>query len=128
LQTALDTDGLENSPTRVLDQGIDACHDPRRGRIVTIAIAPALESSDAERGREAAQAPWRQFFLAVIAGLEEGYETIVRLIADPLRTLELKPTTSVTLTGIAAASSALEVRFPHSAASSTARATDREVG
>ena len=53
-----------------------------------------------------------KFFLAVVAGLEEGYETVVKIFPNPLRTLDLKPTTSVTLTGITGRRSALEVRFP----------------
>jgi hypothetical protein len=53
-----------------------------------------------------------KFFLAVIGGLEQGYETVVRVFANPLRTLDLKPTTSVTLTGVTGKRSALEVRFP----------------
>jgi hypothetical protein len=53
-----------------------------------------------------------KFFLAVVAGLEEGYETVVKIIPNPLRTLEFKPSTSVTLSGITGGTSALEVRFP----------------
>jgi len=53
-----------------------------------------------------------KFFLAVVAGLEEGYETIVKIFPNPLRTLELMPTTSVILGGIRMRGSALEIRFP----------------
>lgn len=53
-----------------------------------------------------------KFFLAVVAGLEEGYETVVKIFPNPLRTLDLRPTTSVTLTGIRGRGSALEIRFP----------------
>ncbi len=53
-----------------------------------------------------------KFFLAVISGLEEGYETIVKIIPNPLRNLDFKPSTSVTLAGITRRKSAIEVRFP----------------
>ncbi len=53
-----------------------------------------------------------KFFLAVISGLEEGYETVVKIIPNPLRNLELKRNTSVTLGGIRDQKSAIEVRFP----------------
>lgn len=51
------------------------------------------------------------FVLAVVAGLEEGYETIVKVIPDPLQHLRMKPATSVTLTGIRSASTGVEVRL-----------------
>ncbi len=50
--------------------------------------------------------------LAVVAGLEEGYETVVKIFPNPLRTLEFKPSSSVTLAGITGRRSGLEVRFP----------------
>lgn len=53
----------------------------------------------------------KDFFLAVIAGLEQGYETVVRIISNPLRELRVKPKTSVTLTGIGKSKVAIEVRF-----------------
>jgi hypothetical protein len=53
-----------------------------------------------------------KFFLAVVAGLEEGYETVVRVFPNPLRVLDLKPNTSVTLTGITEGRSAVQIRFP----------------
>lgn len=57
-----------------------------------------------------------KFFLAVVAGLEEGYDTVVKIFPNPLRTLEFEPSTSVTLAGITGRKSALEVRFPSPAA------------
>lgn len=53
----------------------------------------------------------KNYFLAVVAGLEEGYETVVRIIANPLRNLTVKDNTSVTLAGLRSVQSALEVRF-----------------
>jgi hypothetical protein len=66
-----------------------------------------LTASEAERAfRET-----NKFFLAVVAGLEQGYETVVKIIPNPLRTLQFKPNTSLTLAGIRRVK-ALEVRFP----------------
>ena len=53
-----------------------------------------------------------KFFLAVVAGLEEGYETVVKIFPNPLASLELKPSTSMTLTGIRTRGRALSVQFP----------------
>ncbi len=52
-----------------------------------------------------------KFVLAVVAGLEEGYETVVKVIPDPLRNLSFKPSTSITLTGIRGATVGVEVRL-----------------
>lgn len=41
-----------------------------------------------------------RFFLAVISGLEAGYQTEVRLIADPLKSLNWSSVSGVTLSGI----------------------------
>ncbi|MGH3079628.1 MAG: sacsin N-terminal ATP-binding-like domain-containing protein [Gaiellaceae bacterium] len=58
-----------------------------------------------------------RFFLALVAGVEVGYETIVKVIPNPLRNLKFKPTSSVTLGGIErGGGTAVEVRFgppPH---------------
>jgi len=58
-----------------------------------------------------------KYLLAVVAGLEEGYETVVKIFANPLRSLEVKGTTSITLTGVSGQRQALEVRFPAGPAS-----------
>ncbi len=66
-----------------------------------------------------------KFFLAVVAGLEEGYDTVVKIFPNPLRTLEFKPSTSVTLAGITGRRSALEVRFPsHGVEAPATKVTD----
>ena len=41
-----------------------------------------------------------EFYLAVIGGLEEGYETIVRLFAHPMQTLDWERGTTIRLSGI----------------------------
>ena len=67
-----------------------------------------LTANEAERAlREG-----NKFFLAVVAGLEEGYDTVVKIFPNPVRNLTMKPTTSVTLAGISGGAAALEVRFP----------------
>ena len=43
------------------------------------------------------------WFLAVVSGLEEGHETRVRFIADPLKNLTWVEKGSLTFTGIRAA-------------------------
>ena len=60
-----------------------------------------------------------KFNLAVVAGLEEGYDTVVKIFPNPLRILELKPNTSVTLTGIRRRGKVLTVRL-HALADETA--------
>jgi hypothetical protein len=52
-----------------------------------------------------------KYFLAVVAGLEEGYETVVRIIVDPLRTLEVGRSTTVVLGGIRSTEKGIDVRF-----------------
>lgn len=58
-----------------------------------------------------------KFFLAVISGLEQGYETTVRIVPNPLQNLKPKSNTSVTLCGVMSSKSAIEVRFPEQEAS-----------
>lgn len=53
----------------------------------------------------------KKYYLAVVAGLEEGYETIVRIVADPVHTLIVQGSTSVSLGGLNSAERAIEVRF-----------------
>jgi hypothetical protein len=52
-----------------------------------------------------------RFYLAIIAGLEQGYETVVRIIPNPLQNLAFKPSTSVTLAGIRDKRRAITIRF-----------------
>jgi len=67
-----------------------------------------------------------KFSLAVVAGLEEGYDTVVKIFPNPLRTLKPKPNTSVTLTGITECK-ALTVRFPPPGSGLTAPEVSVEV-
>jgi hypothetical protein len=52
-----------------------------------------------------------KYYLAVVAGLEEGYETVVRIIADPVHTLRPHAATTVVLGGIENVKRPIEVRF-----------------
>ena len=59
--------------------------------------------------RRAANKSPEKFYLAVISGLEEGHETIVRLFARPMETLDLEEGTAIKLSGIRSRR-AIEVR------------------
>jgi hypothetical protein len=52
-----------------------------------------------------------RFYLAIVAGLEQGYETVVRIVPNPLRNLVLKDSTSVTVAGIRDERRAITIRF-----------------
>jgi hypothetical protein len=52
-----------------------------------------------------------KYLLAVIAGLEEGYDTVVRIIADPVRALRVQKSTTLVLGGVRSAHRPIEVRF-----------------
>ena len=60
--------------------------------------------------RRAANETPEKFYLAVVSGLEEGHETIVRLFARPMETLDLEEGTAIKLSGIRS-SRAFEVRI-----------------
>jgi hypothetical protein len=53
----------------------------------------------------------RKYYLAVVAGLEEGYETVVRVIADPVHVLTVQKATKLVLGGVLTARKPIEVRF-----------------
>jgi len=46
-----------------------------------------------------------------VAGLEQGHETVVRIVADPVHALKVQRSTSVTLGGIESAQRSIEIRF-----------------
>jgi len=56
-----------------------------------------LQITQVRRSVEQASGTW---FLAVVSGLEEGFEMRVRFIADPLKNLNWVEKGSLTLTGI----------------------------
>lgn len=60
---------------------------------------PDSVSFELSRRRAANESP-EKFYLAVVSGLEEGHETIVRLFARPMETLDLKEGTAIKLSGI----------------------------
>ena len=104
-----------------LDAGFDlVCMSEAERAIVSIAEEVARRGQQWGRISAVAFREGGKFFLAVVAGLEEGYETVVKMFPNPLRTLDLRPTTSVTLTGIRSRGSALVVRFPAGATATEA--------
>jgi hypothetical protein len=58
-----------------------------------------------------------KYYLAVVAGLEQGYETIVRVIADPVHTLKVQKSTTLVLGGVRGADKPIDVRFSDRAVS-----------
>ena len=68
----------------------------------------SLQYSELERSLERPAGHW---FLVVVSGLEQGYETSVRFIADPLRHLTWADHGSVSLSGVRTAR-AVEIRLP----------------
>jgi hypothetical protein len=72
----------------------------------------SLQYSELERSFERPRGHW---YLVVVSGLEDGYETKVRFIADPLRHLTWADQGSVSLSGVRTAH-ALEISLPSIAA------------
>jgi hypothetical protein len=102
LQTAINGELSELSDYRHLRGiGADALDKLKRyfeiktyyGRLPDEITLTHNESVRALRERE-------KSVLAVIAGLEVGYDTVVKVFNNPLRTLEIKPNTTVILGGI----------------------------
>lgn len=52
-----------------------------------------------------------KFYLALVSGLEVGYETVVRIIPDPASSLEVRRSQGIRLAGILSADKPIEVRF-----------------
>jgi hypothetical protein len=52
-----------------------------------------------------------KYYLAVVSGLEEGFDTVVRIIGNPAATLKLQESTSIVLVGVRSANKPIEVRF-----------------
>ncbi len=51
------------------------------------------------------------FYLVVVAGLEEGFETVLRIVPDPANTLEASAKTGVELRGIRSVAKPIDVHF-----------------
>jgi hypothetical protein len=60
-----------------------------------------FEASEFERAVKAR----KDYFLAVVSGLEEGKDTQIRIFADPVRTLPWRRTSRIKLGGIRSATS-----------------------
>ncbi len=52
-----------------------------------------------------------KFYLAIVSGLEIGYETVVRIIPDPASALEVRRSQDIRLAGVLSADKPIEVRF-----------------
>ena len=70
---------------------------------------PDSVSIELSQRRAANESP-EKFYLAVVSGLEEGYETVVKLFARPMETLDMEKGTSIRLSGIHS-KRAIEVRL-----------------
>ncbi len=66
----------------------------------------SLTAHEAKRAQVAKRG---EFFLAIVTGLEKGYQTQVRIIADPLETLDWGEDGSLTITGIKKAGLVVEL-------------------
>ena len=53
----------------------------------------------------------KKFYLVVVAGLEEGFETVLRIIPDPATALEASAATGIELRGIRSVAKPIEVHF-----------------
>ena len=53
----------------------------------------------------------RKFYLVVVAGLEEGFETVLRIIPDPANVLEASAATGIELRGIRSVAKPIDVHF-----------------
>ena len=97
--------------TRLRGLGADAGDD--LGRLFEVKAhggdMPDSVSVELSQRRAASESPER-FYLAVVGGLEEGYETMVRLFARPMETLDMREGTSIKLSGIRS-KPAIEVRL-----------------
>ena len=97
--------------TRLRGLGVDA-GDEFRGLFEIKAHGgemPDSVSFELSQRRAASRSP-EKFHLAVISGLEEGHETIVRLFARPMETLDLEEGTAIKLSGIRSRR-AIEIRL-----------------
>ena len=97
--------------TRLRGLGADAGDD--LGRLFEIKAhggdMPDSINLELSQRRAAGESP-EKFYLAVVSGLEEGYETMVRLFARPMETLDMEEGTSIKLSGIRS-KPAIEVRL-----------------
>jgi hypothetical protein len=113
LQLAINGDETELRDYRHLrGVGADALDKLRRYFEIKATYGPlpdevTLTANEAERAFREGD----RYHLAVVAGLEQGYETVVRIIPNPLRNLPLRPSTSVTLAGIRGERRAITIRL-----------------
>lgn len=87
--------------TRARGIGADAVDQRRRSFEIKAAAGrpPDNVTLTANEAEHAFRDP-ENFFLVVVSGLEEGEDTDVRIVERPLETLDWKPQTNVTLSGV----------------------------
>jgi hypothetical protein len=103
LRRVLLTAGRESDDFRAIRRlGADVVDDLKRFFEIKASFGPGGDSVSltAHEAKRAQVAKPGEFFLAVVTGLEQGYETQVRIIPDPLDTLEWSEDGSLTLTGL----------------------------
>jgi len=103
LRRVLLTAGRESDDFRAIRRlGADVVDDLRRFFEIKASYGPGGDTVTltAHEAKRAQVAKPGEFFLAVVTGLEKGYETQVRIIPNPLETLEWSEDGSLTLTGV----------------------------
>ncbi|MCI0582616.1 MAG: ATP-binding protein [Chloroflexi bacterium] len=112
LRRVLLTAGRESDDFRAIRRlGADVVDDLKRFFEIKASFGPGGDSVSltAHEAKRAQTAKPGEFFLAVITGLEKGYQTHVRIIPDPLDTLEWGEDGTLTLTGLRESGIVVEV-------------------
>lgn len=103
LRRVLQTSGRTGDDFRAIKRlGADVVDDIGRFFEIKASYGTGADSISltAHEAKRAQVAKPGEFFLAVVTGLEKGYQTQVRIIADPLESLDWGDDGSLTLTGI----------------------------
>jgi hypothetical protein len=112
LRRVLLTAGRQSDDFRAIRRlGADVVDDLKRFFEIKASFGPGGDSVSltAHEAKRAQTAKPGEFFLAVITGLEKGYQTHVRIIPDPLDALEWGEDGTLTLTGLRESGIVVEV-------------------
>jgi len=112
LRRVLQTAGRSGDDLRAIRRlGADVVDDIGRFFEIKASYGPGADSITltAHEAKRAQVAKSGEFFLAVVTGLEKGYQTQVRIIPDPLDILEWGQDGSLTLTGLRRAGIVVDV-------------------
>lgn len=99
----LQTAGRNSDDFRAIRRlGADVVDDVGRFFEIKASYGPGADSISltAHEAKRAQVAKPGEFFLAIVTGLEKGYQTQVRIIPDPLEVLDWGEDGSLTLTGL----------------------------